>query len=259
LLVLVAVVASPVRAGGSASVHVGGSYGGGYHGYHGYSGGSYGGHGYYGRSMSGYRGFHGYYGGYGLYPSYGYSSYGYGPGYDYTDYGSPSDYGTGYDAPVYPYASPAPTAPATAPTPAVAGPVMAPGAGGNLAMGKIDDFGFIHSPFSTATFKSDKMAPGQIFYDPITGQAFTVAKPEPPPATAPSTAPTTSTAPPAGKLDEFGYVHSPFSTFTFKVQNGNFAQVFRDPFTGQTFTVHPKQAAQTTVQATPAGAAQASD
>ena len=261
LLTLACVGALPVEAGVSVSVHIGGGYGG----YHGYSGGSYGGHGYYGCATTGYHGYCGYgsygrYGGiYAPYPYYGYSSYSYGPSYDYSDYSSPTVYAPSSDGPVYPYAPPAPL-PVTSQTAPAAAPTTPSAAQTTLATGKIDDFGFIHSPYSTATFKSDKIAPGQVFYDPITGQAFTVTKPEPSATPATGAAPST-TALPVGKLDEFGYVHSPFSTFTFKVQNGNYAQVFRDPFTGQSFAIRPKSSAPAAVPsvAGAVGSAQASD
>ena len=255
LIALVALAVLPGRAGVTLSVHVGGFHGGG--GYHGYAGSCYSGHGYSG----GYNGYHGYYGAsYATYPSYGYASYGYGPIDDsYPVYSSSSGYGANSDGPVYPYAPPV-APPATANPAAATPPIAAPTAvlaTGPIATGKVDDFGFIHSPYSTATFKADKMAPGQVFYDPINGQPFTVQKPAPPSAPAP----VPSASLPAGKLDEFGYVHSPFSTFTFKVQNGNFAQVFRDPFTGQSFAVRLKETSPTSVPsvAGPAGAAQASD
>jgi len=263
LLALVALAALPVRAGGFASSH-GGGFGGGTHGYsgpshggsHGYSGACSGGT-YYG----GYRGFSGGY--YAAYPySYGYDSYGYEA--DPVDYSAPAVYGSTEDTPVYPYAPAAPPAsvgPAPDAAPNTGSTAATPS--GPLVTGKVDDFGFIHSPYTSTTFKPDKIAPGQIFYDPITGQPFTVAKPEAPaiPTTPTAPTPTPTTLLPAGKLDEFGYVHSPFSTFTFKVQNGNYAQVFRDPFTGQSFTVRPKEASRTAVPAVagPAGAVQASD
>ena len=261
LLGLAIVAALPVKAGGfSGGGHVGGSFGSS-GGYHGYSGSSYGGHCYYG----GYTGYHRYYYGgiYGAYPYYGYGSY-FGGSYDYApvydsypvDDSSPAVYTTTSTTPVYPYAPPAP--PPASPNPAPATPSSATPTGvltaGPSATGKLDDFGFIHSPYSNATFKSDKIAPGQVFYDPITGQPFTVAKPEPAPS-APAPVPTTML--PAGKLDEFGYVHSPFSTFTFKVPNGNYAQVFRDPFTGQSFVVRPKESPPAV--AGTVGSAQASD
>ena len=213
------------------SVHVGGGYGGG--GYHGYCGPSYGGRGcYY------YGGNRGYYGGYYAYPVYGYASYGYGAYGGYASYpDSSSYYGADYSSPSYaPAPQPTPPAPQPAPAPAAISPST------SMAAGTVDATGNVHSPYSATTFKVDKFADGQIFHDPITGQAFVVHKSETAPAPAPAVPPTTAT--PTGKLDEFGYVHSPFSTFTFKVQSGNYAQVFHDPFTGQAFTIARRDAAE---------------
>jgi len=292
LLALVVLVALPVQAGVSVAIHIGG-YSGGYSGGHrGYSGASYAGRGYYGRSY-GYGYGNGYYGGgyYVGYPSYGYD-YGYAPDDDYSSIvstppvsSSPAVYSTTSTTPVYPYA-PQVAVPDTSPpaVPVITASSTPPttAAPSSMATGKVDESGLIHSPYTSATFKVDKVAPGQIFYDPVTGQPFTVQIPAPPPASAPEpaavtppsvtppasqpaaapvsaplSAPTPSASLPVGKLDEFGYVHSPFSTFTFKVQNGNYAQVFRDPFTGQSFVVHPKDAPPPAVH--PAVSAQASD
>jgi hypothetical protein len=137
---------------------------------------------------------------------------------------------------------------------------------GPLPMGTIDPSGYIHSPYTNSAFKVENLTDGQVLHDPVTGQLFVVyvaktpAAPAPPsapptpPALAPPPTPSTPTGPipaptptatalPMGKLDPFGYVHSPFSTFLFKVQNGNYAQVFRDPFTGQSFGVRVVPAA----------------
>ncbi len=165
-------------------------------------------------------------------PFYGYASY---PlGYDSGYYGD-SDYSTAYAAPDAPEAQPSTQAQNPAATPT-----------GPLPAGKIDEFGFVHSPFSTTTFKAANVANGQVFYDPTTGQPFMVHVTPPAAAPAPTPAAPPTTALPTGKLDEFGYVHSPFSTFVFKVQNGNYAQTFRDPFTGQSFTAS-KSPASTTI------------
>jgi hypothetical protein len=132
-------------------------------------------------------------------------------------------------------------------------------------MGTIDPSGYIHSPYTNSAFKVENLTDGQVLHDPVTGQLFvayvnkTPATPVPasvnptpptqatPPTpstpTGPIPAPSPTTALPMGKLDQFGYVHSPFSTFLFKVQNGNYAQVFRDPFTGQSFGVRAVPAA----------------
>jgi hypothetical protein len=131
-------------------------------------------------------------------------------------------------------------------------------------MGTIDPSGYIHSPYTASAFRVENLTDGQVMHDPVTGQLFVVyvnktpatpvapsANPTPPAQATPPTpstptgpipAPTTMTLP-LGKLDAFGYVHSPFSTFLFKVQNGNYAQVFRDPFTGQSFGVRVVPAA----------------
>jgi len=211
------------HGGGGGSFHGGGGFhGGGFYG-GGYRGGY---HSFYGR--------HGFafYGGYGFVPFYGYGYGSYPIGYDSGDY-----YGGSVDPSAY--ATPD-TTPAQPPTQAT-NPAAAPS--GPLPAGKIDEFGFVHSPYSTSTFKAANVANGQVFYDPTTGQPFIVHVTPPAPAPAPAAPSTTSL--PTGKLDEFGYVHSPFSTFTFKVQNGNYAQSFRDPFTGQSFTVSATPASAT--------------
>lgn len=227
-LVAIALLAGlPAQAGVTVSVHAGGGfcapgfrgggYCGGYHSFHG------------GRDC----GFYG--GGFG---------YGYAPYYGYASY--PIGYNSGgyYDSPVYS----APDAPeATQPSAPAANPAATPT--GPLPAGKVDEFGFIHSPYSTTTFKAANVANGQVFYDPTTGQPFLVhVTPAASAPTAPSVVPS-ATSMPTGKLDEFGYVHSPFSTFTFKVQNGNDAQTFRDPFTGQHFTVSATPATETVASA----------
>ncbi len=212
-----ALAALPCHAGVSFSAHVGacgaGFRGGGYcGGYHSFSGGR--GHGFYG-------------GGFGYAPNYGYAPY-----YGYASYPIGFDSDSSYVGSVYPSAN-GPTPDAAQPSTPAGNPAAAPT--GPLPAGKLDEFGFVHSPYSTSTFKPATVANGQVFYDPTSGQPFIVHATAPAPA--PSPIAPSATSLPTGKLDEFGYVHSPFSTFTFKVQNGNYAQSFRDPFTGQSFTV----------------------
>ena len=191
--------------------------------------------GYHGSSSGGHGSYYGGYRGYGCrYPSYGYISYGaYGYGYS-PSYGDSFDYG--YSGGSYPsdYAPTAPPSTAPAPAPA-ATPAVSP-ALSSLPVGKVDDFGYVHSPFTTSTFKVDTYAEGQTFYDPLTGQPFTVHKA----GAVPKPAAPATTALPPGKVDEFGYVHSPYSTFTARVKSDPNAQVYQDPNTGQLFTVIPK-------------------
>jgi predicted RNase H-like nuclease len=106
-------------------------------------------------------------------------------------------------------------------------------------LGKIDEAGYVHSPFTNSAFKPQTFVDGQTFYDPVTGQAFTIRKAGAAPATMPKPPASTSTMP-AGKIDEFGYVHSPYSTFTIKARSDTSSQVYQDPNTGQIFTVIPR-------------------
>jgi hypothetical protein len=202
----------PSQAGVSVSVHTGGSGG--------FSGGGHSG------------GFHGSRGGfYGGYPFY---------SYPYDSFYAPFDYDddTSFYAPDYAFA-PAPptnpTMPTGAPPPSTpASP--APASSQPIPTGKLDKSGYIHSPFSTATFKVEKVINGQLFHDPITGQLFQIRLIPAPKGSAPSG------SMPTGKLDEFGYVHSPYSTYMFKVKDGNYAQTFRDPYTNQPFNVTASEA-----------------
>jgi hypothetical protein len=248
MIAFLSLALSPSQAGGS--LHGGGS--GGYHGGGGYSRGY----------SSGYHGgnYHG--GGYnGGYRCYGYGNrYGYGYGYAYYGYpfvafsspiyyDSGPSYYPGYDETDYSTAPAPPPGydPSQQQQPATPQPSPAtPTALVSIPSGTLDDQGNIHSPFSNTTFKADKVSDGQLFHDPVTGQLFQVHVKA---ATPPPSAPAPSTAVPTGKLDEYGYVHSPYSTFTFQVQNGNYAQVFHDPFTGQPFTVKASEGSRALVSA----------
>jgi hypothetical protein len=222
LLALLVLAVLPAYAGVGFSGHAGGGFGGaGFHGGGGYRGGYH--------SFRGGRGY-GFYGG---------GFYGYSPYYGYDSYGIGYDSGSYYEGSAEPDSYTAPDVSTTQPPTQATNPAATPT--GPLPAGKVDQFGFVHSPYSTSTFKSANVVNGQVFYDPTTGQPFIIHVTPP----APASAAPSSTLIPAGKLDEFGYVHSPFSTFTFKVQNGNYAQTFRDPFTGQAFTVNGAPATDT--------------
>jgi hypothetical protein len=223
LLAFFALAFLPSQAGVSVSVHIGGGYGG----FHG----GYGGHGYSG----GYRGCYSgcYYGGY---PSYGYGVV-YAPPAFY--YGDDSGYYPPADAsepPPAPQTEPTAPSPETAPAPPTGSSTTTTTISGPIPAGTYDEFGYVHSPYTTSTFKVPNVTDGQIFHDPITGQIFQVHVNPAPKSTTP-TGPIPSASTPTGKIDQFGYVHSPYSTFTFKVQDGNYAQTFHDPITGQPFTV----------------------
>ncbi len=239
-LTLLALAIAPVQGGTSGLAHGGGSYGG-YHGGASYTGGYHsGGGGYHGYSAGCYSGYHGYYGGY-RYPSYGIVSYGsygsYGPAY--ASYGDPVDYG--YSSGSYPtdYTTQEPAPTALPPAPAPAAITSTNPASASLPLGKVDEAGYVHSPFTTSAFKVETYADGQTFYDPVTGQPFTVHKAGAAPAPAPKPAAPPTTAMPAGKVDNFGYVHSPYSTYFIKVRSDDSAQLYHDPNTGQFFTVIP--------------------
>jgi len=103
------------------------------------------------------------------YPGYGYGGYGYYGGYDSSYY--PESYSDMSYAPVQPAPpeiAPSPAPPATATTPAPAAPPV------QMLFGILDVNGFVHSPYSDATFKVPNVRNAQMVYDPVTGKPFLV-------------------------------------------------------------------------------------
>lgn len=162
LLTLFTLAFLPSQAGVSISVRVGG--GGGFHGFYGGSGG-------HARGYSCYS-YRPCYSSYFYYPAF-YSA----PIYydDYSSIYSPYAYPNPY---AYPPVPAVPPPAATDPEPTAKAPLGPPAAVaasmGSLPTGKLDDFGYVHSPYTTSTFKVPNLVDGQALYDPATRQVFRV-------------------------------------------------------------------------------------